>query len=240
MLSRRFIRAALDRWNRLPEGQDTRVIQVCAELSLPLWYTMPCLVEHAPLRSVFGTPPARAVDFVADRRLTTGNGFQPPDGVPGTLTPVEGRALWEAAAGRDVIELGTGCGRGTVCLAQSARAVTTVGVADPAAAAEWVRRFGLSARVEFRHATGAGDAARFGLAFVGAACDESGVRRDLDAALTVLRPGGLIAVHNYPDPVWPDVRRVVDEYALRLGWERIVQADYLGVFQTLAREVRGA
>ena len=52
------------------------------------------------------------------------------------------------------------------------------------------------------------------------------------AALPVLRPGGLLAFHDYPESGWPDVRRVVDEHARRLGWERIAQAGYLGVFRT--------
>ena len=60
VLSRRFLRAALDRWDRLREGQDARVLSICGELQLPLWYSCPCLVEHAPLTSAFGTPPARA------------------------------------------------------------------------------------------------------------------------------------------------------------------------------------
>jgi hypothetical protein len=44
--------------------------------------------------------------------------------------------------------------------------------------------------------------------------------------------GGLLAFHDYPDPGWPDVRRVVDDHARRLGWQRTAQADFLGVFRT--------
>jgi hypothetical protein len=47
LLSRRLVLAALERWDRLGGGQDARVISVCAEFRSPLWYTAPCLVEHA-------------------------------------------------------------------------------------------------------------------------------------------------------------------------------------------------
>ena len=235
-LSRRFVLAALDRWDRLKEGQDTRVIGVCSELQLPLWYAAPCLVEHAPVRSAFGTPAARAADFDAAWRAAAPAGFEPPDGVPGWLTPAEGRALWAAAAGLAVLELGTAGGRATVCLAQSARRVVSVDARDQGPAAEWARRFGVAARVEFRRGEVGGVAAalageRFGLALVDTEHDAASVRRDLDAVARVLDPGGLVAVHDYPDPGWPDVRRVVDEYAARLGWVRVAQADYLGVFR---------
>jgi hypothetical protein len=57
------------------------------------------------------------------------------------------------------------------------------------------------------------------------------VARDIASALPLLAPCGLLAFHDYPDPGWPDVRRVVDEHARRLGWKRVAQADFLGVFR---------
>lgn len=193
------------------------------------------MVKHAPLRKAFGTPPARAVDFDSDFKLELGTGFQPPDGVLGWLTIEEGRALYNAADGREAVEFGTAGGRATVCLAQAAKYVLTVDVQDQRAAAEWVQRFVVADHVEFRR----GDVAerlgeggeRFGLAFVDTEPDAASVRRDLVLALRVLEPGGLVAVHDYPDPGWPAVRAVVDEFAGRLGWTRITQIDYLGVFR---------
>jgi predicted O-methyltransferase YrrM len=73
---------------------------------------------------------------------------------------------------------------------------------------------------------------RFGLVLVDTEHDAASVARDLGAALPLLEPGGLVAAHDYPDPSWPDVRRVVNGYAGRLGWRRVAQAGYLGVFQT--------
>lgn len=237
LLSRRLVRAALERWDRLAEGQDSRILAVCAELRLPLWYTAPCLVEHAPLVSAFGTPDARAPDFDPDFRLELGAGFQPPEAVPGWLTRPEAELLWRIAAGRRVLELGTASGRSTVCLSQSAERVVSVDVAGSDEAVEWVRRFGHADRVEFRR--GGTDAtcrelggSRYGLIFVDAPYDAANLARDIAAALALVAPGGLLAFHDYPDPGWPDVRKVVDEHAARLGWRRIAQADFLGVFQT--------
>ena len=238
VLSRRLVRAALERWDRLREGQDARVISVCGELRLPFWYTAPCLVEHAPLVSAFNTPTAYAPDFDPDYRLELGSGFRPPEEVPGWLVLPEAELLWRIATGREVLELGTAFGRSAVCLAQSARRVVSVDVADQSEAAEWVRRYRVADKVEFVR----GDAAEvcrrlagpFGLVFIDTAHDTASVTRDIAAALPLLEPGGLLAFHDYPNRGWPDVRKVVDEHARRLGWKRVGQAGFLGVFTSAA------
>jgi hypothetical protein len=234
LLSRRLLLTALEQWDGLTRGLDTRVITVCSRLKLPMWYAAPCLTDHAPLRSAHATPTAHAPDFDPDFRLTIGAGFQPPEEVPGWLTVEEGRLLWETSAGRAVLELGTGWGRATVCLAQQARSVVSVERQDTPEAAEWVRRYEVADRVEFRRV--APDLAperrgeRFDLVLVDTEHHAAAVARDILTALRVLTPGGLIAFHDYPDPSWPDVRKVVDEHASRLGWRRVAQAGYLGVF----------
>jgi predicted O-methyltransferase YrrM len=144
--------------------------------------------------------------------------------------------LWHTAAGREVLELGTASGRSTVCLAQSAQRVVSVDLADQNEAVEWLRRYGLAERVELRR----GDVAEvcrgltgpFGLIFVDMLHDGASLARDIALALPLLAPSGLMAFHDYPDPGCPDVRRVVDEHAARLGWKRTAQAHFLGVFRT--------
>jgi predicted O-methyltransferase YrrM len=236
LLSRRFILAALERWDRLREGLDARVVSVCKELNLPMWYTAPCLVQHAPLRSAYATPPAYAPDFQADFRLKIGVEFQPPEEMPGWLTHEEGKLLWETAKGKAVLEVGTEFGRATVCLAQHARQVVSIDGQDQAEAREWVRRFDAANRVAFHRGhpspTIGTLAHRFDLLFVNNERDATSLTQVIEAALPVLEPGGLVAFHNYPDPAWPDVRQVVDEHAQRLGWKRIAQIGYLGVFRT--------
>ena len=100
LVSARLVRAALGLWDEMGRSQDGRLIAVCRRFGLPLWYTAPCLAEHAPLRSVHNTPPAYAPDFDPDFRLAVGAGFQPPEGVPGWFTPAEGRLLADVSAGR--------------------------------------------------------------------------------------------------------------------------------------------
>jgi protein-L-isoaspartate O-methyltransferase len=235
VLSRRFILEALKNWDELKGGKDGRVLTLCRQHRLPLWYAAPCLVQHAPLRSVYKTPPAYAADFRDDFRFHIGPGFQPPEAIAGRLTVEEGRLLWELAAGRSVLELGTAAGRATVCLAQQAERVVTVDAPDQGEAREWTRRYGVSERVVFRtgevEAVCRGLTERFELVFVNGTEDAEGLRRTIEALLPLVAPGGQIAFHDYPDPSWPDVRRIVDEQATRHRWQRVAQADYVGVFQ---------
>ncbi len=235
VLSRRFILAALERWDDLKGGKDGRVLTICRQQRLPLWYSAPCLVQHAPLRSAHGTPLAYAADFREDFRFQVGAGFQPPEAAAGRLTVEEGRLLWQMAEGRSVLELGTAAGRATVCLAQQAKRVVSVAAQDQAEAREWARRYGVAERVVFRQgeveAACRGLAERFELVFVNVTEDADGLRRTLEAVPPLLASGGQVAFHDYPDPSWPDVRRVVDDYAARHHWQRVAQVDYLGVFQ---------
>ena len=236
LLSARFIQAALERWDQLKEGQDSRALTICNEQQYPLWYTAPCFAEHVPLVTAFGTPPAYAPDFDAEFHLNIEPGFQPAESIPGWLAYDEGLLLYNAAKGRRVLELGTAQGRSTVCLGQSATQVVSVDLADHSAAAEWCRRYGLSQRIKFRQGDVTAVCSKltgpFGLVFIDTGHDAASVRRDINAALSLLEMGSRLAFHDYPDPGWPDVRRVVDEYASRLGWKRIAQAGYIGLFQT--------
>ncbi len=217
-------------------GKDGRVMTVCRQQHLPLWYSSPCLVQHAPLRSAHGTPLTYAADFHADFRFDMGCGYQPPEAAAGWLTVEEGRLLWQLAADKCVLELGTSAGRATVCLAQQAKRVVTVDEGDQSEAREWARRYGVAERVVFRQGEVAavcrGLAERFELVFVNVTEDADGLRRALEALPPLLASGGQVAFHDYPDPSWPDVRWIVDEQAARCRWQRVAQADYVGVFQT--------
>lgn len=233
-LSRRLLQTVADRWEVLGGLADGRVLDACLHHGLPLYYTAPCWADHAVTRSAFDSPTAYAPDFEVDFRLAVRAGFQPPEQVPGWLTRAEGELLWQRAAGLPVLELGTAAGRATVCLAQSADRVLSVDRNDQSEAAEWVRRFGYADRVEFQRGdvTSVPAGHRYGLVFVDTGHDAASVERDIGIALRHLAPGGVLAFHDYPDPSWPDVRRVVDAHAHRLGWRRTGQADYLGIFQT--------
>jgi protein-L-isoaspartate O-methyltransferase len=218
------------------------VLSICRQHQLPLWYSAPSLVQQAPLRSAHNTPPAYAADFRHDFRLRVGAGFQPPEAVPGWLTVEEGRLLWQLAAGRSVLELGTAAGRATVCLAQQAKRVVSVDVQDQSEAREWTRRYGVAEKVAFRQ----GEAEQicrdltehFELVFVDTEQDAASVRRDIEALLPLLAPGGRIGFHDHPDPNWPDVRRIVDEY-LRCAACAAQTADHHGSNSIAIRIFRG-
>jgi hypothetical protein len=235
LLSRRLILEALTRWDQHTSPQDARIVSTCGANDLPLYYTSPCLVEHAPMRTAFYTPPAFAPDFDIDFKLRIDSGFQPPENVPGRLTLSEAELLWKVAAGLDVLELGTGLGQSTVCLSQSARRVVSVDERTQSEAAEWVRRFECGDRVEFVQGdldtVCASMESKFGLVFLSSTFAETDLNRTMALALRRLEAGGLLAVHGYPDVEQPQVRRVVDELACRNGWTRAGQAGFLGVFR---------
>ena len=227
----------MELWDTFEKAIDTRIMGICRVYQLSMWYAEPCLIDHAIVHSAYGTPTARAPDFDPEFRLSIGDGFQPPEEIPGKLTPDEGKLLWNSSLNRTVLEIGRGSGRATVCLAQQARRVVSMGRGDPAEAIEWIRRYGLSSRVEFRqtHDDGTWNLRpdeRFDLILIDEEHDAQSVENDITTALKVLAPGGLLAFHDYPDPRWSDMRKVVDEYAQRHGWKRIAQADYMGLFQT--------
>ena len=232
LLSRRFIQA-WPRWNRLREGQDTRLLAICAEFQLPLWYTAPCLVEHAPHVSAFETPLAYAPDFEPDF-AEPGEGFQPPEAIPGDDS-LEAKLLWKTASDLDVLELGTSYGRSTVSLAQSARRVVSVDAAVQSEALEWVRRYGLDHRVEFVRAEQSEVSHRipgpFDLVVLDSHPDASQLEQDITSVLPLIKPNGLVAFQHYPDPATPEVRKVVDAFSRRLNWQRISQAGFLAIMR---------
>jgi predicted O-methyltransferase YrrM len=151
------------------------------------------------------------------------------------LSLEECRLLWEVAAEREVVELGTVGGRSTVSLAQGAKRVLSLDSNDQTEAVEWVKRYGLNKTVEFRQ----GDiitlckelSGFFGLGLINAEEDPESLHRKLEVLLPKLERGSLVAIHNYPDPKWPHIRKIVDEFFTKHEWKRTAQAGYLGVFQ---------
>jgi hypothetical protein len=228
VMSRRLVLAALERWDRLPGVQDARLLGTCGELGLPLFYSNPSWVDHAPLRSGYNTPLAYAPDFDESGRLAIPPAFHPPEEVPGWLTRHEAEVLWRMAAGRQVLEIGCGCGDKTVSLAQSASHVVAAHPSDSAELGEWLKRYGVADRVTIlNEGEPEGD---YGMVVLNArTC--LGLERDLATASMRMQRGCLLAVHHYPDPAWPDVRSTIDAWAKEHGWRRIAQADFLGIFE---------
>lgn len=245
VFSRGGLGVMLDAWDRQSGGQDARAVTIATAAGWPLWYADPCLVEHAPSGSAFGTPPAYAPDFDAEHRFApaAADVYRHAEGVPGWLSFAEGRALWELARDKRVLELGRFHGRGTIALAQSAAEVVSVDVTEPELAACWLKRFGVADRAKLHRGTFAAlvpHLGEFDLVFVDGEHDAANVRADVELALSVLAPDGVLVCHDYPDPGWPDVRRVIDEMAATRGLVRVRQADYLGAFRVANRSTGGS
>lgn len=141
-------------------------------------------------------------------------GFRFPEDVDGWLSREEGGLLFRLAEGKDVLEIGSYCGRSTICLAQSAKFVHCIdpfdgrgterprdtfgdfqgnllryGVYDKTFAWQFpTAEAGLFITRENR---------RFGLVFIDGDHSHESVNTDYSLALALLEPGGVIAFHDY-------------------------------------------
>lgn len=131
-----------------------------------------------------------------------------PSDVAGWLTEEEGRALSEAASGHHVLEIGSYCGRSTICLAQTAESVVSVdphdGRGTPSPRETYsemlsnLARYGVAEKVTaIVGAVQDAPNGTYGLVFIDAAHDYPSVSQDIIAALRRLAPGGRLAFHDY-------------------------------------------
>jgi predicted O-methyltransferase YrrM len=151
----------------------------------------------------------------------------PGDGpaISTSVQPVEAAALARlAGVAGDVLEIGSAYGYSTVVMALTGPRVTAV---DPhtwipgslPAMEASLAAYGVASRVRILAETSASamsDLAvagtRFGLVFIDGDHSYEAVRDDADRALKVLRPGGVLACHDYgEDCCCPGVRQALDE-----------------------------
>lgn len=170
------------------------------------------------------------------------SGLRFPYDVPGWLTRAEGEKLYEHAAGKRVLEIGSFCGRSTICLAQSAAEVVSVDPHDGRCLTKprdtWhefshnLAHYGVRQTVHpFRACVReiAHELERpFDLVFIDGAHDYESVVSDIEVARSLLAPGGLIAFHDYQSMVDPDVTRAVNEL-LAAGGELLSHTHLLAV-----------
>jgi predicted O-methyltransferase YrrM len=170
-----------------------------------------------------------------------------PSEVPGLITHEEGAWLARQAAGGTVLEIGAFRGRSTCYLASGAHAVITC---EPFTGQPQLRPG--RRRLDFRevrhswhhHVSAAGFAGRvtllerrsdeayafllndlesaLDLVFVDGSHYSPALRIDVCFA-NLLRPGGIIAFHDYTRTEYPDVKRVVD------AWHARFSAEFAGV-----------
>jgi hypothetical protein len=151
-----------------------------------------------------------------------------PDDVRGWLTPEEGLALSELASGKAVLEIGSFCGLSTICMAQTAEIVHAVDPFDCRATPHAgfgstfeefehnTYRYGVSDRVKTHIGTSEVAIQRLpkgsiDLVFIDGNHSHQAVLFDTRVALHVLRPGGLVAFHDYKSRHDPEVEIAVQE-----------------------------
>jgi predicted O-methyltransferase YrrM len=160
--------------------------------------------------------------------------------VPGWLTVNEGYWLSRLAravpAGGLIVEVGCWKGRSTVALATGMRQARLVVVDHFQGSDEEehrhdpdlprlrevfeanLRRAGVRERVEIVQAFSLVAARRWdepiNLLFLDAAHDYESVRDDLAAWWPLIKPGGMMVIHDYGQPNFPGVQRAVDEAGL--------------------------
>lgn len=162
----------------------------------------------------------------AAQEVTTGEprGWVFPADVDGWLTEAEGRVLAELARDKRALEIGSYCGRSTICLAQTAQAVCVVDPFDGRASAtprrdtlvqfmENVSRYGVLDKITVRQGLSGMIVPdlqeRFDVAFIDGAHDRESVLADAQVATGRLAPDGLLVFHDY-GPSDPGVIAAVD------------------------------
>jgi len=175
------------------------------------------------------------------------NGFHFPDDVDGWLTVAEGKALAQLAAGKRVLEIGSYCGRSTICLARTAKRVLAIdphdgrGTPKPRDTSkdffDNLQRYGVADKVDWSSYLYAPYAfeGTFDLIFIDGAHSLASVRRDIKQTLPLLAEGGLLAFHDYRlhageiDGRWdPGVTEAVNEL-LSKGAKLISRHDTIAV-----------
>ena len=149
-----------------------------------------------------------------------------PDDVSGWLHWGEGAFLADLALGKRVLESGTYCGLSAICMAQTALSLDCVDPFDGRATPhprdtypEFTancRRYGVANRVTayripfaegVQQLTGGYD-----LVFIDDDHSVDAVRQAIALARQLIKPGGLLAFHDYGDPVHVGVKAAVDEW----------------------------
>lgn len=151
-----------------------------------------------------------------------------PGSVPGWLTVEEGATLALLARGKTVLEIGSYCGRSTVCMAQTAKRVYALDWhrGDPApgtcpayATLHYLITAILHYGVEEIVVILAGSSKDVGVAlgsgwadmvYVDGAHDYQSVKKDIALALRCLKPDGILALHDWDFTTVRDAARAND------------------------------
>jgi SAM-dependent methyltransferase len=201
----------------------------------------------------FGGKPVNGAELPGEAEgvpvVATGWSKEYPE-VRGWFKDIEGELLADLADGKEVLEIGSFCGLSTLWLLRTARKVHCVDTFDGRGtpilggtfeefAANLERRCPDkcdSAHVAVYRAESAdvlpklaAKGAAFDLAFIDGAHDEASVEADTENALKVLKPGGLLAFHDFGSEDHPEVSNVVGRLLLSKGAELLAVSGMLAV-----------
>ena len=217
------------------EPEDWYFSRLCHELGLQIGVTRKVSLVHTGQvefsnQNIWGN----SFDSVRGQTRSFLDNLYPSD-VPGWLAPDEALTLAEMAEGKDVLEIGSFCGKSTVCMARVAKSVTCCdywdgrGTAEPrstyAEFRETIKRYGVAGKISELHPDDDVPQSQFDLVFIDGDHSRESVQTDIVKALQALRPGGLIAFHDYHRPHGIDqgVTEAVDEF-IQCGASLLKQA----------------
>jgi hypothetical protein len=198
------------------EPEDWFVSRIWHELGLKIGCTRKINLNHQGRTAFPNDRPWGTSTY--DREWCEGSfldagpeGFRFPTDAAGWLTEAEGAELARLAEGKAVLEVGAYCGRSTICLAQTAHTMATVDTFDGRGTAQAgntratfdrnLQRYGVDEKVCVYVGTSGSVLPNlppiYDLVFIDGSHDRESVAADARLAAALLRPGGLLAFHDY-------------------------------------------
>jgi hypothetical protein len=208
-----------DRYQAESEPEDWYFSRLCHELGLRLGATRKVKVMHRG-EIDFSNQNVWGEDFDGEYGATESLIEPFPCEIEGWLTADEGALLTELCDGKRVMEIGSYCGRSTVCIARRAASVDCVDWWDGRATAvpqptmakfsENIKRYKVDHKCSIRFPYEPIDK-EYDVVFIDGAHDYESVKIDIGKALRALSPTGVIVFHDYQSPNDPGVTQAVDE-----------------------------
>ncbi len=197
---------ASDRYEPETESEDWYFSRLCHELELKIGATRKVAVMHRGGMD-FSSQNQWGQEF--DEAMVTESQlpFRMPAGVKGWLHAEEGKALANLSQGKRVLEIGSYCGLSTICIARTAQSVTAVDYFDGRATPvpdgtfpEFMsncQRHGVDSKITLVHPEAVIPGPDYDFIFIDGDHSYEAVKSDIAKVLPVLKPGGLIAFHDY-------------------------------------------
>ena len=187
------------------EPEDWFFSRLCHELELKIGATRKIELLH---RGEMDFSNQTIVGSAFDAEYTTETCVEVfPFNVLGWLTVKEGQVLASYAKGKRVLEIGSYCGRSTICLGRPAKSITCVdyfdgrGTANPGNTRlsfdRAIEQYEIADKVTVVHPDAQIPRPDYDIAFIDGDHDADSVRADIDKALAVLKPDGLVIFHDY-------------------------------------------